>query len=91
MKGACNGLDDDTMYPDEELKKTAPELYAADVEFAKSFCLVCPIKRDCLAGALMRKERHGVWGGHTPEERQDVLRRLEKLAAESGVLLGRAA
>lgn len=44
-----------------------PELFfaesPADVEFAKSICQDCPIRRECLDGALARREPWGVWGG----------------------------
>ena len=44
-----------------------PELYFAespsDVELAKAICRPCPIKAECLAGALERREPWGVWGG----------------------------
>jgi WhiB family redox-sensing transcriptional regulator len=45
----------------------APELFfaesPADVEYAKSLCTTCPLKAECLAGALERSEPWGVWGG----------------------------
>jgi WhiB family redox-sensing transcriptional regulator len=34
-----------------------------DVEMAKSLCGGCPIREQCLAGALERSEPWGVWGG----------------------------
>ena len=44
-----------------------PELFFAekpeDVEFAKALCQSCPIRVQCLAGALARREPWGVWGG----------------------------
>jgi WhiB family transcriptional regulator, redox-sensing transcriptional regulator len=44
-----------------------PELFfaesPADVEYAKSLCLDCPVRTACLAGALERREPWGVWGG----------------------------
>jgi WhiB family redox-sensing transcriptional regulator len=44
-----------------------PELWfaesPADVEFAKSLCQACPVRQECLAGALDRREPWGVWGG----------------------------
>ena len=30
---------------------------------AKGICRGCPLRADCLAGALSRAEPHGVWGG----------------------------
>ena len=35
----------------------------ADVEYAKTLCLDCPARLDCLNGALERREPWGVWGG----------------------------
>ena len=44
-----------------------PELYFAespsDVELAKAICQACPVRAECLAGALERREPWGVWGG----------------------------
>ena len=34
-----------------------------DVEFAKTLCGMCPVRMQCLAGALERHEPWGVWGG----------------------------
>ena len=35
----------------------------ADVEFAKTLCGACPVRIECLTGALNRAEPWGVWGG----------------------------
>ncbi len=44
-----------------------PELFFAeapsDVEAAKALCLDCPLRQECLEGALDRREPWGVWGG----------------------------
>lgn len=44
-----------------------PELFFAelpmDVERAKRICTPCAFREECLAGALERREPHGVWGG----------------------------
>jgi WhiB family redox-sensing transcriptional regulator len=44
-----------------------PELWFAelpqDVEAAKALCIGCPLRTECLAGALERGEPWGVWGG----------------------------
>lgn len=34
-----------------------------DVELAKTLCGTCPVRIECLAGALCRAEPWGVWGG----------------------------
>ena len=45
----------------------APDLWfaesPADVETAKAFCAPCPLREQCLLGALARREPWGVWGG----------------------------
>jgi WhiB family redox-sensing transcriptional regulator len=35
----------------------------ADLEQAKTYCVECPVRSGCLAGALDRREPWGVWGG----------------------------
>jgi WhiB family redox-sensing transcriptional regulator len=35
----------------------------AELERAKSLCASCPVRAECLAGALRREEPWGVWGG----------------------------
>ncbi len=44
-----------------------PDLFFAespdDVELAKSLCSDCPVRPQCLAGAIARREPWGVWGG----------------------------
>lgn len=34
-----------------------------EVEEAKALCQTCPLRSECLAGALERREPWGVWGG----------------------------
>jgi WhiB family transcriptional regulator, redox-sensing transcriptional regulator len=44
-----------------------PDLWFADspaeLELAKSMCVDCPVRVECLAGAVEREEPWGVWGG----------------------------
>ena len=48
-------------------RREDPELFfaetPADVELAKALCVACPLRAECLAGALERREPWGVWGG----------------------------
>jgi WhiB family redox-sensing transcriptional regulator len=41
---------------------------------ARLVCLACPVRSECLAYAVRRNERDGIWGGTSPRERR-VLRR----------------
>jgi len=47
---------------------------------AKAICCRCPVKAPCLAYALDRGERFGVWGGLSERERR-VLARQRMAAA----------
>jgi WhiB family transcriptional regulator, redox-sensing transcriptional regulator len=44
-----------------------PELWFSELparlELAKALCGPCPVRQACLAGAIERREPHGVWGG----------------------------
>jgi WhiB family redox-sensing transcriptional regulator len=44
-----------------------PDLFFAEsprlLEQAQMLCAGCPVQELCLAGALERREPHGVWGG----------------------------
>ncbi len=47
--------------------RSDPELFFAErpeeVAQAKALCHDCPVRANCLAGALQRGEPFGVWGG----------------------------
>lgn len=53
--------------PDLPCQHHDPELFFAEepwrLEVAKQICTECPLRAECLAGALRRSEPHGVWGG----------------------------
>lgn len=56
-----------------------PDLWFADspaqLELAKSLCGGCPLRQECLAGAVERQEPWGVWGGEIFEHGQVVARK----------------
>jgi WhiB family redox-sensing transcriptional regulator len=39
----------------------------AGLDLARSYCQPCPLREHCLAGAMQRREPHGVWGGEIIE------------------------
>lgn len=53
--------------PEVPCQANDPDLWfaesPADLERAKAMCLGCPVRAQCLAGALARREPWGVWGG----------------------------
>jgi WhiB family redox-sensing transcriptional regulator len=56
--GAQSGLPCRTFDPDVWFSDAPTEL-----ELAKSLCAECPLRVECLSGALERAEPWGVWGG----------------------------
>ncbi|MFP5023221.1 WhiB family transcriptional regulator [Pseudonocardia phyllosphaerae] len=47
----------------------------AQLEQAKALCASCPVRDDCLAGALSRGEPWGVWGGEIFERGRVIPRK----------------
>lgn len=77
-------------------RKFDPDLWFADapaeLELAKALCGDCPLRAECLAGALEREEPWGVWGGEIFERGAVVARkrprgrpRKEDLAREAAL------
>lgn len=65
----CAQVDGDLFFP-EKGESALP---------AKRVCAGCPVRAECLAEALARPERFGVWGGLSEPERRAV--RAEQAAA----------
>jgi len=47
-----------------------------DCKQAVTVCNTCPVKTECLQYALDNGERHGIYGGTTARQRQQLRRRL---------------
>lgn len=47
----------------------------AELERAKTLCADCPVRTECLAGALARREPWGVWGGEIFERGAVIARK----------------
>ena len=56
-----------------------PEIFFAEekgaIERAKNLCRPCPVRSECLKGALSREEPCGVWGGELFHEGQVIAER----------------
>jgi len=56
--------------------QTDPEVFFPEkggaTAAAKAVCAGCPVRVECLEGALERGERHGIWGGLSEYERRPM-------------------
>jgi WhiB family transcriptional regulator, redox-sensing transcriptional regulator len=81
---ACSSLDTNLFFP------VGLTGYAIDqTNLAKAVCNDCPVRNQCLEFALRTLQDHGVWGGHTEEERR-VIRRARRAAARRAALAQKA-
>lgn len=64
-EAACRGMEPALFFPTVE----------AEVAEALAVCRVCPVRQECLEWALSTRERHGIWGGTTEQERRRLMRR----------------
>ena len=46
-----------------------PEVRHQATVIAKAMCSSCPVKITCFEYALETDQRHGIWGGTSPDER----------------------
>jgi WhiB family transcriptional regulator, redox-sensing transcriptional regulator len=65
---ACQTADPELFFP-----VTATGSARADIARAKALCATCRIRQKCLDYALDTRQPHGVWGGRTEEERQQII------------------
>lgn len=63
-QGACRTIAPDTLF-----------VQGHEQHRAKSICLGCNVRTECLAHALDNREEFGIWGGMTERERRALLRR----------------
>jgi WhiB family redox-sensing transcriptional regulator len=66
----CLGADPELFYPASD----------EGAEAAKSMCAVCPVHEPCLDHAIVGRERQGVWGGLTEQERRRLIRQRRRSA-----------
>ncbi|MGH2786035.1 MAG: WhiB family transcriptional regulator [Actinomycetota bacterium] len=58
-QSSCRGVDAELFFPATEEEAVS----------GKAICATCPVRVACLAFALERNERFGIWGGLTEKER----------------------
>jgi WhiB family transcriptional regulator, redox-sensing transcriptional regulator len=58
-----------------------------DVKKSKGICSGCPIVDICLEWAL-NHERHGIWGGTTPQERNEMRKKMNIILVEPKSIIG---
>lgn len=74
MLAKCRGMND-ALFPEGK-----------DQKRAKSICMGCPVRAQCLAEALDNRIEWGVWGGMTERERRQLLRQRPDVKSWSAVL-----
>lgn len=78
----CNGVPQDVFFPSNEEWAREPAKVRERAKIA-DLCSGCPVADECLAGALLRGERFGGWGGVAQPDFQE-LGRLWRRKCEAG-------
>lgn len=75
---ACRDVDSDLFFPVGTGDHAANAIQA---RAALAVCAGCSVRRECLAFAVGKAEKHGVWGGMTEDARNAAGRHLTEGAA----------
>lgn len=73
LDAACVGIPTEMFYPEQSVSAQTVEVKAL-----VGICFTCPVQRECLEQALLlegdagRRNRHGIWGGKTPNQRHKI-------------------
>jgi WhiB family transcriptional regulator, redox-sensing transcriptional regulator len=71
--GACRDEDPDLFFP-----IGTGQADAAQTRRARSICHRCDVEAQCLRYALSNRVKHGIWGGHTEQERVTITRARQR-------------
>jgi len=74
-RAACKTADPDSLF-----------VQGAAQNRAKTICVGCSVRTECLADALDNRIEFGVWGGMTERERRALLRRRPQITSWRGLL-----
>jgi WhiB family transcriptional regulator, redox-sensing transcriptional regulator len=72
LEAACRPFDSELFFPDGAAYRNS------DVARAKAVCRKCPVREACLQAAMDGREKTGIWGGMTPQERMSLQRRRRR-------------
>jgi WhiB family redox-sensing transcriptional regulator len=75
MQAACRPYDSEMFFPVRSPNRNK------DTAKAKAVCDKCPVREECLQAAMDGREKIGIWGGLTPEERARLHRRGRRAAS----------
>ncbi|HZG95329.1 MAG TPA: WhiB family transcriptional regulator [Mycobacteriales bacterium] len=80
LLGLCRGADASTFFlPEGERGPRKARRERA----AKEICRQCPVIDHCREFAIATREPYGVWGGMTPEEREELIRHRSRPMTEA--------
>jgi WhiB family transcriptional regulator, redox-sensing transcriptional regulator len=69
LLGACRAEDSELFFgSDDESRRAIRRREAA----AKAVCRRCPVLRECREHVLLTRQSHGVWGGLSESDREDL-------------------
>lgn len=74
-RSACRRADPELFFP-----SAADGAASLHVQEAKAVCARCQVRGECLAYALATRQKDGVWGGTTEDERRTMTRRNRRVA-----------
>lgn len=70
LQAACRSVDPAGFFHPPGERRGAR---ARRIEAAKAICQDCPARIACLDHALRTREPYGIWGGHSEDERAELL------------------
>lgn len=81
--GSCRKLETNMFFPVGQTGEAEIKIARA-----KSVCVPCPVRQQCLEFAITTNQEYGVWGGHSEEERRIVRRqwRARQRAAQKATV-----
>lgn len=74
-RAACRGEDSSVFFAPNYFERK-DEKEARETR-AKTLCVRCPVRLECLDYALRAREPHGIWGGLNEVERKALIRERE--------------